>query len=677
MPVINFRYSQLTLAGKILVPMLSIFLGIWTAGTLSVGYFATRRQIYDLTQETQSSSTQIASKFDTAQKLLTLKAKSIADMPELSATVAIKDQAALLRTLLPLRSNLELDFIKIIDNQGETLSELSSPTVEIERIQDVKVSQLAQQGLYVSTFVIVEKGSPLLVKTIAIKSRQDKVGSLIVGYALTPEALANTLSTQRQQIVLITDSELITTTLSLSGSSDLTDNFVKDLAALSALDTETAPASLKQSLRKITQPLQMEGKDYLGQPIELPQISEDKFQAIVLTALEPFQSSQQQLWLLIGGFGTIGGLLISGSGLWITKRITRRITYLTEATEKIADGELGVRISVVGSDEVATLANSFNHMTEQLNNRNRKIEKQVAELERLVIALRKLPEQVHAQKMSGLGQMVGGVAHEINNPIGFIYSNIGPAKRYVQDLLELIHLYKAACPNPPEAIQEHSAYLDIDFIEQDTLNLFSSMQSGAKRIREIVLSLRNFARKDEATMKEVNIHDGIESTLGIVSHRLQASPHRPAITITKAYESVPRILCFAGEINQVLTNVLNNAIEALEEKLNQHPGMTFHPTIHIQTHASEDGGATIAIQDNGCGISEEASGKIFDPFFTTKTVGKGVGIGLSIAYQIVVEKHHGKIWVESEQAEGTTVVIQLPSSPRPVMSRPAAALTVA
>lgn len=123
--------------------------------------------------------------------------------------------------------------------------------------------------------------------------------------------------------------------------------------------------------------------------------------------------------------------------------------------------------------------------------------------------------------------------------------------------------------------------------------------------------------------------------------------------------------------------MLNNAIEALEDKLDQHPGMTFHPTIHIQTHASEDGGATIAIKDNGYGISEEVSGKIFDPFFTTKTVGKGVGIGLSIAYQIVVEKHHGKIWVETEQAEGTTVVIQLPSSPQPVMSRPAAALTVA
>lgn len=642
-PWMTLRYSKLSLAGKILLPMLSVFLGIWTVGTVSVGYLETRKQAFELKRETQTAAAQISTKLESAQELLDFKAKSITDVAALSDAVTTQDEQALLQILLPLKSSLDLDLVKVIDNQGTTLSDLRSPAVGSARLQDSAVLQLAQRGLLFTSLVVPENSTvPLLVKTISITSQQGDVGSLMVGYALTHEVLVELLGTGRQQIVLLQDSQVVTTTLPI--------NISENWADLSPTTT--------------AQPIRIEGAPYLNQVIKLPQIADDQFQAVVLTPLAAFQASQRQLWLLVGGFGLVGGLAVSLIGIWVARLITRRITKLTEATQSLAEGDLTVCLPVDGTDEVATLATGFNNMAEQLKHRDRKIKTQLEELERLVKELQQMPQQVHTEKMAGLGQMVAGVAHEINNPVSFIYGNVSPAKKYVQDLFNLVRLYQQHFPDPPDEIQTEADSIDVEFIRQDLPKLLESMQVGAQRIREIVLSLRNFARKDEAMIKAVDIHDGLNSTLVILGHRLRAQPHRPAMEVFKDYSPLPVINCFAGEVNQVFMNVLTNAIDALEEEIAQsslaEETCQASPYIRIQTEALSSDWVVIRITDNGPGIPKEIRNKLFDPFFTTKTVGKGTGLGLSISYQIIVKKHSGKIECHSEPGQGSEFVIQLP-----------------
>ncbi|MGB3765560.1 MAG: PAS domain-containing protein [Phormidesmis sp.] len=258
---------------------------------------------------------------------------------------------------------------------------------------------------------------------------------------------------------------------------------------------------------------------------------------------------------------------------------------------------------------------------------------------------------IQSEKMSSLGQLVAGVAHEINNPVSFIYGNIKPANRYAASLIELLRLYQAHLSEPPEEILETLEDLDFEFMAEDLLNLLSSMKMGAERIRQIVSSLRTFSRKDEAEQKSVDIHQGLDSTLLILGNRLKAEAHRPAIRIVKDYADLPPIDCYAGQLNQVFMNILGNAVDALAG--------TENPEIRIST-ALVDKQVEIVLSDNGEGISEDVRSRIFDPFFTTKPIGEGTGMGLSISYQIVTERHGGLISCESTPGEGTTFTIQIP-----------------
>ncbi len=261
---------------------------------------------------------------------------------------------------------------------------------------------------------------------------------------------------------------------------------------------------------------------------------------------------------------------------------------------------------------------------------------------------------VQQEKMSSLGQLVAGVAHEINNPVSFIYGNLNPARSYIQDLLGLIHLYQEHHPNPAPAIQAEMAAIDLDFLKTDLPRLLASMEMGATRIKDIVLSLRTFSRLDEADFKSANIHEGLDSTLVILDHRLKAQPNREAIQVIKCYGDLPEVACYPGQLNQVFMNILANAIDALEEF---NPPQ---PRIHIRTERLSDCQIAIHITDNGSGMSETTQKSLFDPFFTTKAVGKGTGLGLAIARQIIEEKHGGTISVTSTVGEGTEFILTLP-----------------
>ena len=271
---------------------------------------------------------------------------------------------------------------------------------------------------------------------------------------------------------------------------------------------------------------------------------------------------------------------------------------------------------------------------------------------------------VQSEKMSALGNLVAGVAHEINNPIGFVAGNLKMAREYVEDLFGLIELYQKYYPNPEPEIESEIEEIDLEYLRDDLPKLFNSLKIGSDRIRNISTSLRTFSRGDTDNKTLFNVHEGIDSTILILRHRLKASESHPAINIIKNYAELPLINCYSGQLNQVFMNLLANAIDALEES-NQ--GKSFEEIeenlnqIEITTSLTADEKSVlIKIADNGLGISEEVQQKIFNNLFTTKAVGKGTGLGLSIARQIIVDKHKGSLIVNSQIGKGTEFVIEIP-----------------
>ncbi len=293
----------------------------------------------------------------------------------------------------------------------------------------------------------------------------------------------------------------------------------------------------------------------------------------------------------------------------------------------------------------------------QLKQHAQTLQQTLQELESVQLQL------VHSEKMSSLGQLVAGIAHEINNPVNFIHGNLSHVQSYAQDLLSLVQLYQQHYPHPVPELQAAADDIDLEFLQADLAKILTSMKIGTDRICQIVLSLRNFSRMDEAAFKAVDIHEGIESTLMILQHRLKARPDRPAIQIIQDYADLPLVECYPGQLNQVFMNILTNAIDALEEVNAQRTlqeSQEYPSRLTICTSLTNNQWVEIAIADNGPGIPEDVKAHIFDPFFTTKPIGKGTGVGLSISYQIIVEKHGGKLECFSSPHQGTEFVIQIP-----------------
>ncbi len=275
---------------------------------------------------------------------------------------------------------------------------------------------------------------------------------------------------------------------------------------------------------------------------------------------------------------------------------------------------------------------------------------------------------IQSEKMSSLGQLVAGIAHEINNPVNFIYGNITHINQYTEDLLGVLEMYQQIYDCNNDDINERAEAIDLEFLVEDLPHMLSSIKIGASRIRDIVLSLRNFSRLDEADLKFVDIHKGIDSTLLILQYRLKAKPDSPSIEVIQEYGNLPEVECYPGQLNQVLMNILSNAIDALEEgfsnsfwEIKTAKNKSLIPKIKISTQISDDKNRIIiCITDNGLGMTEEVKKKMFDPFFTTKPVGKGTGLGLSISYQIITDRHHGSFKCKSLPNQGTEFSIEIP-----------------
>ena len=389
-----------------------------------------------------------------------------------------------------------------------------------------------------------------------------------------------------------------------------------------------------------------------------------------VVAIQLFLGNMSKITAIYRGYLILAIIFIASgfaSAAMLAKMVTKPIEELCIGAEKFAKKDWSYRIAIESDDEIGSLADSFNKMAEELSliyeslehkvqertkelaQKNEEVEKKNEQIEKAYEELKAAQVKlVQSEKMSSLGQLVAGVAHELNNPINFIYGNMEHLKNYTHDMKELIDKYtdfeERLTEEQKEEIDDFKEEIDYEYLLEDLGDLLDSCKEGAERTRQIVLDLRNFSRLDEANLKEVNIHEGIDSTLNILHNK-----YKNRVTVVKDYDNtLPQIYCFAGQLNQVFMNLLANAAQAIKD----------NGEVKIVTKKDNDY-AKIIITDTGCGISPDNLSKIFDPFFTTKDVGEGTGLGLSVSYGII-EKHNGTISVESKVGEGTTFTIKIP-----------------
>lgn len=400
---------------------------------------------------------------------------------------------------------------------------------------------------------------------------------------------------------------------------------------------------------------------------------------------------------------TILILLCLAIGILFDRIVTHRAAKLVAISKSFANGQLNERVNLQGSDELFQIGQAFNDMADQIQKNTEELQQSKAQTtqqaEQLEQALNELKQAqvklVQTEKMSSLGRLVAGVAHEINNPTTFISGNLEHINQYIDDLIGLIQLYQQHYPNPAAEIKSETEAIELDFLKEDLPKTLASMEFGVERIHSIVLSLRNFSRLDETGIKVVDIHEGLNSTLQILQPYLKH--HSGAfIQIERQYGNLPLIECYPGPLNQVFMNILSNAIDAINlaawnerchsKELLHKTGIANgntdskllsksvlesdrsqvqvceQPTITIQTALLDNNQIQIQIADNGIGMAEKTKEHLFEPFFTTKLVGQGTGLGLFTSYQVVVEQHQGALRCESQLGKGTIFRIEIPTT---------------
>ncbi|MBD2455108.1 HAMP domain-containing protein [Nostoc sp. FACHB-87] len=657
----NFRF-RLNLSQKIVFSFLAVFLSIFIFCLLIIGHWFTNSLEQNLRQEVAIFAARVHTDFLHEQEDLETQVNLIAGRETIHLAIEQKDTAKLLQDLLPIRTALEIDWIKVVDPNSDTLVEIKHASLNNSRLLDKAITNLASSGSILNDFVDVEGSSQVLQVTILpIKSAKKIIGGIIIGNLVDESLLEQIAIGSTKQIVSTKNDIIIAST-------------IPEIKLVT-----WQPPSPDSSTSKVV----INQQEYFAKSI----LFKGGSQSLTTTVLYPIlklETTQDALWIRLEILFFLGGTLVTLIGYFISQKITRPLQAVTKIAKKVTeDADFDLQAPVTTQDEVGVLAISLNQLIQQvkqllteqyaakdkleaysqnleekIKERTQEVERKNRDLKNTLNALKQTQAQlIQTEKMSSLGQLVAGVAHEINNPVTFIYGNVGHAENYVNDILNLIQLYQQSYPYPEAHIQDVMEEVDIEYILQDLPKILTSMKVGAERIHQIVLSLRIFSRLDEAEFKSANVHDGIDSTLLILRHRLKAQSHRPEIQVIKDYCEMPEIKCFAGQLNQVFMNILANAIDAVEEAWEK--SLCSQPIIRISSECDQEN-IRIHIADNGTGIPQEIQRRLFDPFFTTKPIGKGTGLGLSISYQIVNEKHRGSLQCISLPGTGTEFVITIP-----------------
>ena len=654
-------FRGLKLSQKIVLPILAVCLSVFLLGLVVLGNWFTDSLEHNFRQEIESFSERVYQDFQYEQETLETQIELITNQDMLNQAVKQPDQSLLLQKLLPLKSILKLDWIKVIDTQGNVLVDLRNNSLSQAKFSDKIVTSTAIKGADLADLVDVEgEGEQQVIEVVTsgIKSSAGLLGGIIIGKLLDGTLLQKIAAGSSKHLIIHRENRVFATTL---------------LIASKGVNWQLPAPDL--SPKRIA----IDNKNYLAKTIIFPGVS----QALKTTVLYPIsllEVEQRKLWKYLGLLFLLGSSIVAVIGFLIARTITRHLKAVTQVAQRVTqESNFDLQAPVNTEDEVGILAISFNRLIQQVKRllaeqyeANQKLESYSQTLEERTQAMRQKnivlketlqelrltqSQLIQNEKMSSLGQLVAGIAHEINNPVNFIYGNLKYTNDYIQQLLWLLQLYQKHYPYPEPEIQNAKKEADIEYLTEDLPKMLTSMKVGADRIREIVLSLRIFSRLDEAEFKTADIHEGIDSTLLILQHRLKYQSTRPQITVIKDYCEIPKIQCFAGQLNQVFMNILANAIDALEEAFQN--GLCPEPIIRISS-AQVNENVVIHIADNGTGIPEAIQSHLFDPFFTTKPVGKGTGMGLSISYQIIAEKHGGSLRCISSPGQGAEFVIAIP-----------------